>query len=82
MKSLSMLLGAYFIFIIPSFAQAPDTLWTKTYGRPDRDEGLCVQQTFDGGFIITGYTEIRDPGTGYIQWKAYLLKTDEYGDTL
>jgi hypothetical protein len=82
MKRLIFFLSAIIIYIIPLFAQAPDTLWTKTYGRPDRDEGLCVQQTFDGGFIITGYTEIRDQGTGYIQWKVYLLKTDEYGDTL
>jgi hypothetical protein len=82
MKSFVFLIVAYLIFITTSFAQAPDTLWTKTYGRPDRDEGLCVQQTFDGGFIITGYTEIRDQGSGLIQWKVYLLKTDEYGDTL
>lgn len=70
------------IYVIPSFAQAPDTLWTKTYGRPDSDEGLCVQQTFDGGFIITGFTQIKDPSTGLIQQFVYLLKTDEYGDTL
>ncbi len=82
MKSILLLFVAYLIFMTSSLAQAPDTLWTKTYGRPDSDEGLCVQQTFDGGFIITGSTEIRDPYTGLILQKVYLLKTDEYGDTI
>jgi hypothetical protein len=35
---------------------AGDTLWTRTYGGPGRDEGNSVQQTADGGFIIAGYT--------------------------
>jgi hypothetical protein len=34
------------------FAQAPDTLWTKTYGGVSDDEGFSTCQTADGGFII------------------------------
>jgi hypothetical protein len=52
--------------------------WTKTYGGEDREYGESVQQTSDGGFIITGYT--RSFGAG--NRNLWLLKTDEYGDTL
>jgi hypothetical protein len=31
-----------------------DTLWTATYGGPESDFGLSIQQTSDGGYIIAG----------------------------
>ena len=33
-----------------------DTLWTKTFGGSSLDISSSVQQTSDGGYIITGYT--------------------------
>lgn len=59
-------------------AQAPDTLWTKTYGGPGNDVGNSVKQTSDGGYIIAGYTDSYGVG-GQDVW---LLKTDINGDTL
>ncbi|MCK4345550.1 MAG: carboxypeptidase regulatory-like domain-containing protein, partial [Bacteroidales bacterium] len=56
-----------------------DTLWTKTFGDILSDLGLCVQQTNDGGYIITGYT--KNFGAGWRR-DVYLIKTNEYGDTL
>ncbi len=57
-----------------------DTLWTKTYGKKDSiDQGISIQQTADGGYIIVGITGSRGPGT--IQ-KIWLLKTDAQGDTI
>ena len=55
-----------------------DTLWTKTYGGSKEDYGFSVQQTTDEGYVITGWTESFGSG-GYDVW---LLKTDEFGDTL
>jgi hypothetical protein len=55
-----------------------DTIWTKTYGGTDLDYGYSVQQTSDGGYIITGGT-ISVPGGSS---DVYLIKADASGDTL
>jgi len=55
-----------------------DTLWTKIYGGEDWDWGNSIQQTTDGGFIITGATYSPQTQTGDV----YLIKTDENGDSL
>lgn len=54
-----------------------DTTWMKTYGSDWEDSGYWIEQTSDGGFIITGYS--RATGTNI---SPYLLKTDENGDTI
>jgi hypothetical protein len=54
-----------------------DTLWTRTYGGTDWDDGWSVQQTSDGGYIVAGYT--RSFGNG---GDVYLIKTNAGGDTL
>jgi hypothetical protein len=55
-----------------------DSIWTKTFGGGNEDEGNAVQQTADGGYIITGYTN----GAWWLQREAFLLKTSASGDTL
>lgn len=55
-----------------------DTLWTRTYGGVDIDEGYSVQETIDGGYIIAGNTFI--PGPNLLD--VFLIKTDANGDTL
>lgn len=53
-----------------------DTLWTRTYGQ-NLEEGLSVEQTSDGGFVITGFTF--DTLTSNMD--GLLIKTDENGNT-
>src|SRR5437867_391901 len=55
-----------------------DTLWTRTYGSPFDDYGYSVQQTSDGGYIITGSTGSCGPGCSDVK----LIKTNSLGDTL
>ncbi|MBI4721675.1 MAG: T9SS type A sorting domain-containing protein [Candidatus Stahlbacteria bacterium] len=55
-----------------------DTLWTRTYGGVKDDEGYSVQETKDGGFIITGFTCSFGAG----KEDVYLIRTNSEGDTL
>ena len=55
-----------------------DTLWTKAYGGSNDEWALSVQETSDGGFVVTGTTDSFGAGLNDI----WLIKTDGSGDTL
>ncbi|KPL11642.1 hypothetical protein AMJ71_00005, partial [candidate division TA06 bacterium SM1_40] len=57
--------------------EAGDTVWTRTYGGSDDEDGYFVAQTADGGYIIAGRTQSFGAGA----YDMYLIKTDGVGDT-
>ncbi|MEO5569604.1 MAG: T9SS type A sorting domain-containing protein [Bacteroidia bacterium] len=53
-------------------------IWSRTFGGGDDEYGNFVQQTSDGGFIMTGLTQ----SFGVNNFSTYLIKTDVNGDSL
>jgi hypothetical protein len=69
------------VFLILPVSSSGITTFENTYGGTGEDEGACVQQTSDGGYIIAGNTNSFGSGPpGYRD--VYLIKTDSLGETL
>ena len=56
-----------------------DTLWTKRYRNASSDLGYGLDQTADGGFVMTGEM-YRNAGVDPTDF--YMIRTDANGDTL
>src|SRR5436190_23624472 len=72
MKKITLLLLMYVCVFIKVFAQGT---FQKAYGGSQSETGTSIQNTLDGNYIISGYTNtftapLRD---------AYLVKTDTAG---
>jgi len=52
-----------------------DTMWTRTLGGSEDDQGFSVRQTSEGGFVITGLSE----SLGGYASHVYLANTDSMG---
>ena len=50
----------------------------KVFGGTEREDGYALDQTYDGGYIITGFTHSYGAGCSDI----YLIKVDAYGDSM
>jgi len=64
--------GNYDVYLIKTNSNG-DTLWTKTFGGIESDNGYFVRQTSDGGYITTGVN------SSYCLTCVYLIKTDSTG---
>jgi hypothetical protein len=69
------LLSVSLVALFTEFAHA-QVRFAKTYGRTGNDLGWSVQQTSDGGYIVTGRTVI------IANDDIFLVKTDANGNTI
>ncbi|MFC2079260.1 PQQ-binding-like beta-propeller repeat protein [Candidatus Bipolaricaulota bacterium] len=53
-----------------------DIVWERTYGGNSHDQGLCLEQTADGGYLVFGETESMGAGARDL----YLLRVDAQGE--
>lgn len=67
-------------------AQAPAVEWQKVFGGSDFDEGYCIRQTADGGYILAGYSQSVDGdvsenhSAGTLYGDCWVVKLDKTGD--
>jgi len=57
-------------------SDGPVVEWVKNFGGAGNDRGNSVVQTFDGGFVLTGFTR----SYGSSEADMWLIKTDYNGD--
>jgi hypothetical protein len=69
--------GSYDVWLIKTDASG-DTIWTRTYGGAENDNGYSVVQILDGGYVIAGWTCSFGAGNNDV----WLIKTDASGDTM
>jgi PKD repeat protein len=69
--------GGYDVYLIKTNASG-NLMWDKTFGGLTYDAAKSVQQTTDGGYIITGTTNSKGAGENDV----YIIKTNANGSLL
>ena len=78
MKPSALALLAVLLFGLATIghAQAPDTVWTRTFGGASNDAGRSICFAIDDGYVVAGYTE----SFGDHPQDAYIFKVDVSGN--
>ena len=74
----SVLLCVSIVVVLSSYVLEAQITFDRTYGGDNLEIGYAGQQTTDGGYIFVGQSRSYGPGDSDV----YLVKTDQYGDTL
>ncbi len=69
--------GDIYLLKVDSFG---NLIWQKTYGGVKEDRGYDIEEVWDCGFIITGYTYSGPNDT--LHSDLYLIKTDSLGNVM
>ena len=81
MKKIWIFMSTYVLLLLlgsnPS-AQAPDTVWTRTFGGNNTDDGYSIDKISDAEFILIGYTASYGNGAEDV----WLLKVNNHGDSI
>ena len=81
MSTLKFLFGLFLSLMLVSslvVGVLASPIWSQTFGGEYSDAGNCVIQTFDGGFVIAGSTDlIEDDGGGF-----WLISIDDNANML
>jgi len=73
-ETLSFGAGSYDFYVVKTDASG-NAEWEKTYGGSEWDDGLSIEQTTDGGYIIAG-----NSGSSSVNGDGYVVKTDASGN--
>ncbi len=69
--------GASDVYLVKTDSNG-DSLWARSYGGLGFEGAYSLDQTSDGGYILTGWTDSFGAGATDV----YVVKTDSSGDTL
>ena len=67
--------GSYDMYLIKTDSSG-NNVWERVLGGINSEYGYSVKQTSDGGYILFGYNDPAQTGTGFL----FLVKTDANGD--
>jgi hypothetical protein len=68
--------GEYDVYLVKARSDGT-MIWSNTFGGSSRDQAFGVAQTFDGGYIVGGYTMSFGAGVS----DMYVIKTDREGQS-
>ena len=79
MSSKKLFLASMVLFILVSLpligsVGASSEMWSQTYGGASYESASSLVETFDGGYVLAGWTGEIGPVSDF-----WLVRTDEYG---